>query len=198
LLSQGWYWVQFTPVGCDGDWHWQAYSTMNKGVDCCHRDGDPSGGYEGGYGSYTWINFVSGRDVCFKLTGYIGSPPSKPTITGQTKGEPKTAYTWKFNSIDPEGGNVRYHIDWGDNTSEWTGFFPASTPVDVIHTYSKAGSYIITAYAEDEDGNVGPENTFIVTMPKNKAIDRPLLNFVQNFLQNHPNVFPILQHLRGL
>ena len=38
--------------------------------------------------------------------------------------------------------------------------------------------------------------THIVTMSRNKAnINTPFLNILQNFLTNHPNMFPILQRL---
>jgi len=74
-LTPGDYWVQMTPVGCPGDWHYSAYSLAQQGDWCAHRDGDPTGGYQGGYGSYDWIHYNPGYDMHFVLTGYIGGLP---------------------------------------------------------------------------------------------------------------------------
>jgi hypothetical protein len=57
--------------------------------------------------------------------------------------------------------------------------------------WSAKDTYTITAYAEDIFGNIGPEETYQITIPRNKAINNPFLNF----LQSHPYLFPILQKL---
>jgi hypothetical protein len=186
LLTPGRYWIQFTPIGCAGNWHYQAYTDQNYGADCAHRDGDPS--YGGGYGNYTWIHFTPETDVSFKLTGYIGIPPTQPEITGPKKEASNTQHKWTFHSSDPDGYDVKYFIDWGDNNTEWTDFFSDSTPKDVNHNYTFPGTYIIRAYAEDEDGNVGPEGTYVVAMPKDKVIKVRVLQF----LQNHTNLYLII------
>ena len=45
--------------------------------------------------------------------------------------------------------------------------------------------------AEDEFGLIGPEATLTVTMPRSRAINTPF----QWFLQQYPNLFPILRLL---
>ncbi|GAH26118.1 unnamed protein product, partial [marine sediment metagenome] len=81
--------------------------------------------------------------------------------------------------------------DWGDETSDETVLNPSGTDVTVPHTWTKSGKYTITAYAEDSKGSTGPTSTFQVTMPRDKEINNPFLQF----LQNHPNLFPLLQKL---
>lgn len=49
----------------------------------------------------------------------------------------------------------------------------------------------IRARAKDEQGAIGDWGELKVTMPRNRVINTPLLNF----LQNHLNLFPILQML---
>ena len=119
-------------------------------------------------------------------------PPNVPTITGPTTGPAGTECEYAFNAEDPDDDDVKYHIDWGDDNSETTAFSPSGTNVWAKHTWSEKGTYIIKATAEDNCGLVGPEAILEVTMPRNKmATNTPFLNF----LQNHPNLFPILQLL---
>jgi bacillopeptidase F len=118
-------------------------------------------------------------------------PPDAPVINGPTNGNAGTSYNYTFNSIDPDGDDVRYHIDWGDTTSNTTMFSPSGTNVTVSHTWTLEGTYIIKAKAEDEFGLIGPEATKTVTMPRNKAINTPFLNF----LKQYANLFLILQRL---
>ena len=70
------------------------------------------------------------------------------------------------------------------------------------------GVYIIAAVAKDSSLNTldedlvgvlkifwsGRSDLLAVTMPKNKAINTPFLNF----LENHPHMFPPLRHMLGL
>jgi len=121
----------------------------------------------------------------------VPSPPNKPTIDGPKKGKPGTSYDFIFNAVDPDNDNVKYLIDWGDGTTDTTDFNPSGTNVKVSHTWSSRRTYIIRANAEDVYGLIGPEATFTVTMPRNRAIDIPFLNY----LQTHPNLFPILQKI---
>ena len=50
------------------------------------------------------------------------------------------------------------------------------------------------ARAKDEYDAIGDWGTFQVTMPRNKAINTPLLQY----LQNHPNLFSLIRQLLGL
>ncbi len=121
-------------------------------------------------------------------------PPGAPTIDGPSSGEPGTAYDYKFNAVDPEGDDVKYHINWGDGNVDETGLNPSGTDVTESHSWSSSGHFIIEAYAEDEYGHIGPKTTFTVTMPKAKTIP----GLVQRILERYPNAFPILKNLLGL
>ena len=121
----------------------------------------------------------------------INQLPNAPTITGKLKGNAGTEYEYTFNAIDPDGDNVKYHIDWDDGNSDTTAFNPSGTDVKVKHTWSDEGTYIIKAKAKDTHGLVSSESTMTVTMPRNRAIQIPLLKF----LESHPYLFPILRLL---
>ena len=119
------------------------------------------------------------------------NPPSMTKITGETNGNIETEYEYIFNSVDPEGFDLRYCISWGDGDWEWTEFYPSGEDITVKHTYNTQGDYSVVALAMNINDNIGPWGTLQVTMPRNKIINRPILNF----LNNHPNLFPILRQL---
>ena len=129
-------------------------------------------------------------DACFKTYG-LDESPNIPMISGETSGNAGTEYEYTFNAIDPDGDDVKYHIDWDDGNPEETGFNPSGDDVKLKNTWNNEGTYTITAYAEDEYGLVGPEGTLTVIMPRNRAINTPFLNF----LQQYPNLFPMLSLL---
>jgi hypothetical protein len=121
-------------------------------------------------------------------------PPLAPAITGPNGGKKETPLTFNFNSEDPNEDQVRYIIDWGDTTSDTTGYADEGTNVPFTHTYAADGEYTITAYAQDILGANGPESEKIVKVTRSKALDFSIFSF----LENHPNLFPVLRQLLGL
>jgi hypothetical protein len=122
----------------------------------------------------------------------INLPPNAPTIYGPLNGKAGTSYNYTFNSIDPEHDYVSYYIKWGDGHIEnWDGPHPSGTDFEIAHTYTKLGTYLIEAKAKDSNGFESNWSKMEVDMPRNKVVIRPVLNF----LQSHPNIFPLLQLL---
>jgi hypothetical protein len=124
-------------------------------------------------------------------TLFYTEPPIEPIIDGPQTGNPDVVYEYVFNSMDPDGDDVKYYIDWGDDTSDETGLNPSGTDVTVSHTWATSAKYTITAYAEDANGLTSLTSIFEVTIPRDKAINNPILNW----LQSHPNLVPLLQGL---
>ena len=122
------------------------------------------------------------------------NPPNAPDIDGPPHGKVGVEYCWTFHSEDPDGDDIKYIINWGDGETTETDCYPSCTPVEVCHTYSDQGTYIIKAKAKEctIDGLESDWAELSVTMPRNKAIDNPILNFLQ---QRFLNLFPILQTL---
>ena len=172
----------YTGVIYEGYWD-PSYDSNMAGGACFYVDGtDPI---------FVGLTQAS-PDTIFGLNvEVVNNPPGAPTITGPPNGKTGTSYDYKFNAVDPDGDDVKYHIDWGDTNPEVTGFGASGTDVTAPHTWSADGTYNITAYAEDSNGLTGPSNTLVVTMPRNKEINAPFLQF----LENHPNLFPLLQML---
>jgi hypothetical protein len=125
----------------------------------------------------------------YKNAFFDPEPPGAPTISGPTKGKPGQILTYTFNSIDPAGDNVRFHIDWGDGEEPIITLWVASgTDKSVSNIWGGEGTFIIQAYAEDHWGNYGPSSTFMVFITKDKATNNMLLwRIVERF--------PLLQKL---
>ncbi len=115
---------------------------------------------------------------------FNSNPPEAPDIDGQISGKAGTSYEYGFTSIDPNGDDIEeYIVDWGDETGDTiTGPFTSGEKAFKNHTWAKKGTYVITAKAKDINGLVSSEGTLTVTMPRNRAIDNPLLRFFENHI----------------
>jgi hypothetical protein len=82
--------------------------------------------------------------------------PEKPRISGPKYGDPKVSHTYEFVADDFESNDVKYLIDWNDDNTDETNYYPANTTVQLSHTYQEKGDYNITARAVDEHGKTGP------------------------------------------
>jgi hypothetical protein len=118
--------------------------------------------------------------------------PNKPTTpSGPINGKIWTKYTYSTSATDPETDQVYYMFDWDDGSySGWFGPFNSGVTGSADHKWKKQDTYEIRAIAKDENGVISEwSDPFVVTMPKSKEINRPFFNF----LENHPNLFPILR-----
>jgi parallel beta-helix repeat protein len=122
----------------------------------------------------------------------INKPPSAPIINGPTSGKPGDYFSYTFVSVDPEGDNVYYQIDWGDGiVDDWFGPFESNEIQTMTHGWSFTGKFTISARAKDVNEAIGDWGTLEVNIQKNKAINTPFLNF----LEDHPNLFLIIQKI---
>jgi len=118
-------------------------------------------------------------------------PPARPEIYGSPNGPPGKDLYWLFVSDDPEKNQVKYIIDWGDDSSDETDYYPPKTAVELSHTYQEQGEYTIKARAEDERGALSEENTFTIKIQKSRTVcHRLLLRLFERF--------PILEKLLNL
>jgi len=122
--------------------------------------------------------------------------PSRPD--GELNGDTKKTYTYTSIATDPEGDQIYYFFDWDDgSTSEWVGPYESGEMGSASHKWSNKDTYDIRVKAKDknfEDVSVWSD-PLSVSMPKNKAFNRPFITLLQNFLQKYPNIFPFLRLL---
>jgi hypothetical protein len=126
----------------------------------------------------------------------VNYPPNPPTITGKTKGKTGTSISYNFTTIDSENDHIYLFIDWGDDTnSNWIGPYASGMEISKAHTWSKKGTYVITAKAKDTKGNEGDWGTLSVTMPF--SYNLPIPSFWKSLFERFPHAFPILRQLMG-
>jgi outer membrane protein assembly factor BamB len=84
----------------------------------------------------------------------VGSLPNTPsTPSGPTSGYVDSTYSFSASTTDPDGDNVAYQFDWGDeNLSSWSNYVSSGSSVSMGHSYSSEGIYSVKAKAKDEDG----------------------------------------------
>ena len=132
------------------------------------------------------------------INATANDPPSAPTVDGPTEGKANVIYKFTFCATDPDNDDIRYFVEWDDLSSEWTPCEYSGVTVTLEHMYSDPGVYTIRAIAEEciPNGVTGPEGTHTITIGKSKQyLNIPFIQFFQNILTVHPNLFPILRQL---
>lgn len=120
--------------------------------------------------------------------------PIKPIIvSGPAEGKSGKEYTYAASTTDPQGDQIYYLWDWGDDTdSGWVGPYVSGVECEESKTWSSRGDYLIKVKAKDDEGHESEwSDPLSVSMPKNRMFNRPFINF----LHQHPNLFPILRQL---
>jgi len=141
--------------------------------------------------NYTW-------DMCFKTYGADNLPPESLDIDGPIEGVIGEEYSYEIFSVDPDGDDVYYYIDWGDDTSdEWIGPYDSEEIVNINHIWSAVGNYTIAMKAKDTQGEESGWVYLKVTMPLNQPkqyYDFPIIKKIIELLEkNHPLIKMILQ-----
>ncbi len=86
----------------------------------------------------------------------------KVSVTGPATGNAGKAYTFTFSATDPSAQDTaagfNYTVTWGDGTSQQVA---GNGPIQLSHTFAKAGTVAITVVANDRDhGNGRAEHKF--------------------------------------
>ena len=117
------------------------------------------------------------------------SPPETPVITGKTSGKAGVSYIYSAVSTDPDGNQIWYWFDWGDNTNTgWIGPYVSGVGANRSHIWEMEGTYTIKVKAKDSYDEEGPWGELKVTMPRIRALINSLfLRFLEQF--------PILQKI---
>jgi len=129
-----------------------------------------------------------------KFSAFGNQPPVAPTITGPAKGKVKVAIDYNFTTIDPEGDEVTYCVDWGDGTnSSWICPAPSGGIIVQSHTWQKKGAYLVKAKAKDSSGAESDWGSLDITMPCSS--DMRFQPFWEWLFDRFPACFPLLRAL---
>jgi len=121
--------------------------------------------------------------------------PNTPMITGDAEGTTGEAYEYTFSATDPDGFDIFYVIDWGDESEEVTiGPFESGEAAIESHTYAEDGDYTIRCKTVDLVDAESDWAELEISMPKTKEIKSPL----HRFFEEHTRLFPLLRQILGL
>jgi len=143
-----------------------------------------------GYGA-AWMNSDDGY-IYYALTGAPPNfPPDTPTIQGETKLKPNKEFEFTFFTNDPDGDQVFYYIEWGDNnTVVWDGPHNSGVPVKLKHTWTTKDQFTIRCKAKDTNDLESGWAELKVSTPRTRFV-------AFRFLDYFPNAFPFLRLIFG-
>jgi hypothetical protein len=137
-------------------------------------------------------------DCCFKTYGLNSEnyPPEPPAINGPKSGRPGHTLSYTFLTVDPNGDDVKYEVDWGDGEiKHWSIAYESDELASFSHTWNERGNFTIKARAKDIYGAVGSWSIYEMTIPRDKAVCNPILISLSRFINNFPILKLILQRL---
>jgi len=120
-----------------------------------------------------------------KPWNFLNNPPNKPSKpVGQINGTKGISYLYTSNTTDPDGDQVYYIWDWGDDSfSQWLGPLDSGLMTNALHSWAK-GSYNIRVKAKDIYGSESDwSEPLEVSMPKSKSYISTLQLILQKFFQ---------------
>jgi subtilisin family serine protease len=81
-------------------------------------------------------------------------PDDPPAPTGEDEGITKVEYSFSSSTTDPEGEQIYYMFNWGDNTTtDWIGPFDSGSSVSADHAWDEQGIYEVKVCAKDVNGS---------------------------------------------
>jgi hypothetical protein len=94
----------------------------------------------------------------------LNNPPSEPEVDGPDNGTIDKEYTFRFVSIDGDGDDIRYFIEWGDGTEKETDYISSGEEVEFSHSYDSYRSYYIRVNSEDVKGAPSPPTSHKISI----------------------------------
>jgi PKD repeat protein len=135
-------------------------------------------------------------DTTWALISGNNTPPGTPEIRGPSHGKPLVQYNFYVVSTDPDGDDLSYYVDWGDNTtSGWLGPYPSGAQEIVSHNWSQKGTYSVKVKAKDMHG--AESDWGILPMKIPVSYDLPNVLFFKWLFERFPHAFPLLRYLLG-
>lgn len=96
-------------------------------------------------------------------------PPENLTLDGQTSGCEGEELTFSFSATDPEGDDIYYFLDWGDDTnSGWLGPYASGETGETTNSWDTIGIYDVKVRAQDINNKLSPwSDPLTVTIVEN-------------------------------
>ncbi|GEM_PF-774794 len=92
----------------------------------------------------------------------------KPDIYGPNEGIIKKEYFYNVVTVDPDGDDVYYYVDWDDGMNTgWVGPYHSGENLTISHIWSKIGVYNVKIKAKDTWGAASDWSTLVVNIKNN-------------------------------
>jgi len=172
------------------------------GDESSSTDQNPTHNYDGP-GEYTVQLTVTDKrglslsDETFAWIQETNEPPTIVSIEGPSNIKAGKNCCYNVSFTDPDGSALYlYGVAFGKESNIWWGPYPPEWCKESIeYHWPEEGEYTVKCKVKDPYGAESDWTTLEVTVPKNKSNSHtPFLNF----LENHPNMFPLLRGLFGL
>ncbi|MCJ7570582.1 MAG: hypothetical protein MUO82_01715, partial [Candidatus Thermoplasmatota archaeon] len=122
------------------------------------------------------------------------NPPDKPTVTGEINGKIGVEYSYNAIATDPDGDQIYYWFDWGNNkNSGWVGPFASGEQCNAKYKWGTTGNYTIKVKVKDTNRFESDWAILEISMPKTKATNGSL--FLQRLVQRFPFFEKILNQI---
>ena len=113
-------------------------------------------------------NREGNRDIYSNLFNL--QPPSAPAIKGPARGKKGVSYNFTFNSLDPDGDDVSYYVDWGDGCMEdWDGPHASGVDFEISHSFPFEKTFTIEVKAKDTFDFESDWSEFEISIPRTRA-----------------------------
>lgn len=111
-------------------------------------------------------------------------PPNKPSISGPVIGIVGETYEYTISTVDPDGDDVYYWIEWFDGCPDvvWEGLYESGEEIKVHYKWREQGTFTILIRAKDSNGSISDTATHRVTMPKILLVSN-YFQFIFDFLR---------------
>ena len=120
--------------------------------------------------------------------------PYTPQITGPTFGEEDEEHEYTLFTVDPEGDQLYYWIDWGDGSEEMSYKCFSGEYCYVYHEWDE-GTYTIKVKAIDDWGHESPWARLKIEMPRSQPKSNSVFQyFVDNLLNFYLNAKNLLMN----
>jgi hypothetical protein len=86
---------------------------------------------------------------------FDNQPPAVPNITGPHVGAPGFELTYTATTVDPDGDQIYFKMDWGDgNLTDWLGPVNSTETIVTHHAWVNDGNYTMYIQVKDSQGLV--------------------------------------------
>jgi hypothetical protein len=112
--------------------------------------------------TYYELNYFGDPTMIF----YISQPPDKPIINGPVNGNFNESYDYEISTVDPDGDDIQYYVEFEEGAGFWTeDFYQSGETVILNWTFSEKAIYIIRVKARDINGVESDWATLEVSIP---------------------------------